>query len=144
MNKNEMIEALYVGKKITHNYFDDNEWFIMDNDDRIVFEDGCSCTVDEFWYDRRSPIWEDGWELFKSTETDNIKKCIIARYDETITEPPYLTIPLCTVEVVKPENDDGGVMFANVLMKACRENGYVFKFYTSGKERGVDYEIVVY
>lgn len=144
MNKNEMLEALYLGKTITHTYFDDNEWMSMDNNGRITFEDSCSCTVDEFWYDRRSPIWEDGWELFKSTETDNIKKCIIARYDETITEPPYLTIPLYTVEVVKPENDADGEMFANALIKVCRENGYVFKFYTSGQERGVDYEIVVY
>jgi hypothetical protein len=72
------------------------------------------------------------------------KTCIITRYDETITEPPYLTIPLEKVELDEVGNDKYGSEFARVLFEACRERGYVFKFYTMGSEYGVDYEIVVY
>ena len=72
------------------------------------------------------------------------KKCIISRYDETIKEPPYLTIPLETVEVNQPdENDDGGVELYERLKAACRSKGYIFKFYTMSDEKGIDYELVV-
>lgn len=75
MNKNETIEALYGGKKIRHNYFDDNEWMIMDDSGRIVFEDGCSYTVDEFWYDRRSPVWEDGCPGLGDLDLEEFRDC---------------------------------------------------------------------
>ena len=39
---------------------------------------------------------------------NNLKKCIISRYDETITEPPFLTIPLDTIDVLEPQFDIGG------------------------------------
>lgn len=74
-----------------------------------------------------------------------IKKCIISRYDETIKEPPFLTIPIDKVEVIEPENDYLGEKFADILNAACFSKGYIFKFYTSCSEReDIDYEIVVY
>jgi len=73
-----------------------------------------------------------------------IKKCIIARYDETIKEPPFLTIAIDTTEVVGPETDHLGEEFSERLRCACRAKGYVFKFYTTSKENGFDYQIVVY
>jgi hypothetical protein len=72
------------------------------------------------------------------------KKCIISRYDETLTKPPYLTIPIDKVEVVEPETDHLGEEFANRLRIACRSKGYDFKFYTMSKEEGMDYNIIVY
>ena len=75
---------------------------------------------------------------------DKIKNCIIARYDETIKEPPFLTIKLDTVKVSEPELNDLGVAFAMRLKLACRLMGYNFKFYTMSSEEGFDYEIVVY
>jgi len=73
-------------------------------------------------------------------------KCIISRYDETITEPPYLTIKLDEVEVFEPEDthDDLGARFAYRLEKACKEKGYEFKFNTKSDSDEYDYEIVVY
>ena len=73
-----------------------------------------------------------------------LKKCIISRYDPTITEPPFLTIPLDEVEVHKPDNDDGGVRFASKLIQACNSKGYMFKFYSGSDDPDIDYEIVVY
>ena len=75
---------------------------------------------------------------------EQLKKCIITRYDETITEAPYLTNQIGSCKVAKPENDEGGVWFAKRLKAACMRNGYVFKFYTSCKKEGIDYELVVY
>ena len=74
-----------------------------------------------------------------------LKKCIVSRYDETITEPPFKTNPIDEIEVYQPDNDDGGVVFADRLISACKEKGYRFKFYTMHrKDDGLDYEVVVY
>ena len=75
---------------------------------------------------------------------EQIKKCIITRYDETIKEPPFLTIPLDKVDVPQPVNDDGGSEFCERLKSACRSKGYTFKFYTTGTDFNVDYELVVF
>lgn len=60
---------------------------------------------------------------------DQIKKCIISRYDKTIKEPINM--------------NDGGVEFLERLKGACRSKGYIFKFYTTSSEKDKDYEIVV-
>lgn len=75
---------------------------------------------------------------------DILRKCLISRYDETIKEPPFLTIPIDKVDVIEPENDKGGSEFARRLRTACYEKGYFFKFYTSCSYREEDYNIIVY
>jgi hypothetical protein len=70
--------------------------------------------------------------------------CIISRYDETITEPPFKTIRLSTCEVVRPLTDNGGEKFFENIKSACKKQGYNAKFYTSTKEKGFTFEIVVY
>jgi hypothetical protein len=72
-----------------------------------------------------------------------MKKCIISKYDKSITKPPFLTIPIKDVEVFKPDIDDGGSQFADNLRDVCKINGYEFKFYTMS-DKPYDYEIVVY
>ena len=73
-----------------------------------------------------------------------MKKCMISRYDEKITEPPFLTIQVGTMEVNKPEKDHLGEQFYEVLQTACRKNGFKFKFYTTSTIQGYDYNVIVY
>jgi hypothetical protein len=73
-----------------------------------------------------------------------IKHCIIARYDSSIKEAPFLTIPIDKVDVLEPQDtNDGGVEFAFRLSLACVRKGYFMKFYSMSDEEGVDYEINV-
>jgi hypothetical protein len=72
------------------------------------------------------------------------KKCVISRYDETIKESPFLTIPIDSVEVYQPKIDHLGEELYERLRGACRSKGYVFKFYTLSEDKNFDYEIVVY
>ena len=75
----------------------------------------------------------------------NTKNCIIERYDKTITEAPFTSIRMDEVEVEEPEiNNDLGSTFAEILRVACREKGYMFKFYTMSQEEGYDYNITVW
>lgn len=74
---------------------------------------------------------------------NNPKNCKIARYDESITESPYLTIQIDTMFIDKPETDNLGEEFARRLIAGCRSLGYVFKFYTSTQDSDFDYEVVV-
>ena len=73
-----------------------------------------------------------------------IKRCVISKYDASITEPPFLTIPIdeCIVDV--PEWDEGGVIFADNLKAACTAKGHTFKFYTMSEKENYDFDIVVY
>jgi len=73
----------------------------------------------------------------------NIKKMMITRYDETITEPPYLTIQIDKMLVEKPENDNLGEEFCKRIRQSCRGRGYQFKFYTTSDNSEFDYEVVV-
>jgi len=75
---------------------------------------------------------------------DVLKKCMITRYDKTITKPPYLTIQIDKVDVFQPEEDEYGIIFASRLRSACESKGYYFKFYTMCSDNDeFDYEIVV-
>lgn len=64
MTKEEAIQAMQEGKKVTHQYFSDNEWMTMEGN-RIVLEDGVSCWSHEFWADRNGLGWSDGYSLFE-------------------------------------------------------------------------------
>ena len=75
---------------------------------------------------------------------ETIKKCIISRYDETIKEPPYLTIKIDEMEVKQPEKDNLGEEFCERLRCGCKSKGYQFKFYTTSEDKDYDYEVVVY
>lgn len=75
---------------------------------------------------------------------DVAKKCMISRYDETITEPPYLTNQIDEITVDQPEEDHLGEIFAERLKNGCFSKGYLFRFYTTAKMDGYDYNIVVY
>lgn len=70
--------------------------------------------------------------------------CIISRYDETITEPPFKTIRLSTCKVVRPLTDNGGEKFFENIKSECKKQGYNAKFYTSTTEPGFTFEVVVY
>lgn len=64
MTKDEAIEAMKRGQKVTHEYFCRGEWMTMEGF-CIVFEDGVQCSEREFWYDRTGKGWEDGYRLFE-------------------------------------------------------------------------------
>ena len=76
--------------------------------------------------------------------SDKLKKCVITVYDQTITTPPFLTIPIDEVEVLQPEVDYLGEELYERLRGACRAKGYIFKFYVNSSREGFDYEVVVY
>lgn len=62
MSKDEAIQAMREGKKITHRWFTDNEWMTMEGR-KIVLEDGVRCDPYEFWNARFQDGWKDGYEI---------------------------------------------------------------------------------
>src|SRR5688500_4584541 len=66
MNKQEAIQAMKQGKKITHTSFGDDEWMTSSSDGRqITLEDAVKLYEGEFWHFRQGSSWEDGYSLFK-------------------------------------------------------------------------------
>ncbi len=70
-------------------------------------------------------------------------KCIVSRYDPKILQPPFETIKIGEVEVMKPDEDHLGVGFATNLRKAVKSFGEM-QFYTSTDVEGFEYEIVLF
>ena len=68
MNKQEAIEQMKKGIKITHEWFSKDEWVTMNSRGEIVLEDGFICSPNEFWQWRTSGTWNNGYSLF---ETNN-------------------------------------------------------------------------
>ena len=67
MNKYEAKQALSEGKKITHDYFCENEFVNRDSEDNsvLVFEDGVKQDENEFWKMRSDNSWYEGLEIVK-------------------------------------------------------------------------------
>lgn len=64
LTKEQAIEAMQEGKKVTHQYFSPDEWVTLTSDGLFQFEDKVVCTPEMFWQDRSGNNWETGWSLF--------------------------------------------------------------------------------
>lgn len=62
MNKQDAINAMRKGKKVTHRFFADGEYITME-DNRIVDEAGNKFSPYNFWVVRRQEAWEKDWEI---------------------------------------------------------------------------------
>ena len=60
MTKQAAIQAMESGKKVTHTYFDDDEWITMKNG-QIVTEEGYKHDAVEFWSWTTGPRFDDGY-----------------------------------------------------------------------------------
>lgn len=65
MTRDEAIKAMREGKKVTHMYFDPNEWVTETSTGRYQFEDGVICSPFEFWRYRIGKEWENDWKLYE-------------------------------------------------------------------------------
>jgi len=63
MNKEEALQFMKDGYKISHDYFQDHEWMTI-RDGKILLEDGVKCSVDEFFAYRTSSDWEEDYSFF--------------------------------------------------------------------------------
>ncbi len=66
MTKNEAIEAMKQGQKVTHEFFDELEWVTSNpSGEMYTLEDRVSLPATHFWADRNNQYWENGWKLFE-------------------------------------------------------------------------------
>lgn len=65
MTKQEAIQAMEKGEKVTHTYFSPDEWITIQNGS-ILTEEGYLIYQDEFWSYRENSYFNEGWELYKS------------------------------------------------------------------------------
>ena len=78
MKKEEAITAMKAGKKVTHKFFDKEEWVTMNvADDRyVITEEGCELAT-EFWKDREYKTWDTNWSIWKEKSMEGSKKVAI-------------------------------------------------------------------
>ncbi len=63
MTKDEAIAQMEAGKKVTHNYFTDEEWISMKNG-RVINEEGYDHDAKLFWANRQGEQWDKDWTIF--------------------------------------------------------------------------------
>lgn len=64
MTKEEAIQAMKSGEKVTHKAFYDDEYITMKDDSFIINEVGYVAPVDTFWSYRKSEYWNTGWSIY--------------------------------------------------------------------------------
>lgn len=62
MTKEEALQAMQNGEKVTHGYFASNEHICM-QDGMIITIEGYEVSPEIFWRYRSSPIWNSGWSI---------------------------------------------------------------------------------
>ena len=97
MTKEDAIQAMKEGKKVTHTYFDENEWMTI-RDNKIISEDGYIYDMVEFWSYRTDEAFDDGYFIFNYS--DNLKR-IIDIGDTT-------TCPHCGSQRINSDKHDTG------------------------------------
>lgn len=64
MTKQEALQAMREGNKVTHKYFTDDEWVKSNQDGTIlILEDGVECSPAEFWRWRTDEYWNNDWSI---------------------------------------------------------------------------------
>ncbi len=70
MTKQEAIEAMMAGQKVTHRHFTSDEFITMKLG-RIVDENGYSFNANQFWSFRTSESFNSDWKIFESKEPEH-------------------------------------------------------------------------
>ncbi|MDO9187143.1 MAG: hypothetical protein Q7W13_14105 [Bacteroidia bacterium] len=66
MTKQEAIEAMKQGEKVTHRFFTPDEWIaISENIYCLTDESGCIINTREFWSYRTDESWNTDWSIYK-------------------------------------------------------------------------------
>lgn len=69
LTREQAIQALLNGKRVTHNLFSYNEWMKLAYGETIVFEDGAHLTIREFFHCRNEKEWSDGFSIYGEANT---------------------------------------------------------------------------
>lgn len=62
MSKEEAIQAMKEGKKVTHRFFSSDEWMTIENG-FLLLEDGVRISLEDFFNFRSDSLWDNGYEL---------------------------------------------------------------------------------
>ncbi len=126
MNKLEAIIALKEGKRISHRFFDTNEWIEMGGSG-IICEDGTSISFEVFWDDRNHPFFDRNWFV---VEKENHESLSDENVQMLTNEDKEATIALFEPNQTIIEKKDGGLIGINTNQKQFKEfNPELFKAY---------------
>lgn len=62
MSKEEAIQAMKEGKKVTHRFFSSDEWMTIENG-FLLLEDGVRISLEDFFNFRSDSLWDNGYEF---------------------------------------------------------------------------------
>lgn len=75
MSKDEAIQQMLRGEKVTHTYFSDKEWITME-EGKVLTEEGYKFPPSDFWKYKQHPNFDKGWSIWKEKS-----KRVLGDYD---------------------------------------------------------------
>jgi hypothetical protein len=72
LSKQEALDLMGKGIKVTHHFFSKKEWMTLDKDGKLLTEDGCTRSVDEFYQYRKGKEWEVGYFVFVNRNLEQV------------------------------------------------------------------------
>lgn len=63
MNKEQALQAMREGKKVTHTYFEEHEWMTIVGY-KIQLEDNVVISIEEFFKYRDTEDWNEGYSIW--------------------------------------------------------------------------------
>ena len=82
MTKDEAIQQMLKGEKVTHTSFTEEEWITMTSPREVLTEDRYTSSTTLFWQHRDHPTFSSGWSIWKEIFYCHTKDC-----KEEIREP---------------------------------------------------------
>ena len=72
MTKNEAQQAMREGKKVTHRFFQPDEFVFMQDTKGSDYttEDGCTLSEIDFLTLRTDPAWDKDWSIYEEKQQD--------------------------------------------------------------------------
>lgn len=67
MTKQEAIEAMKAGAKLTHPSFMKHEWITMEGNSTVITEEGYTISSVEFWKYRTHENFNRGWFIWSAS-----------------------------------------------------------------------------
>lgn len=65
LTKQDAIQYMVKGYRVTHRFFSEKEWMEMENG-KIFFEDGVKLSVSDFFKERNNEGWENGYSIISN------------------------------------------------------------------------------
>lgn len=118
MTKQEAIQAMSEGKKVTHRFFSSEEWITMENG-TVLCEDNHRHFPQVFWAHRENKGFEKDWSIWKDSSpvSEGMKELVIYKFQADHIEDTFRKVINLLGSIPRETCLDRDIMEADGMIK---------------------------